>query len=137
MQARIVNFDPSQELAILKVDGEGFSSVRLAASPPVLGSAVIGIGYLLGMPQESAFVGTVASLDERYIYFDAPTGAGAAGGPLLGNSGEVVGLLVGRKMVGSGKDVGIAFAIRSDVALKYLADHGMHFVNITEQLPTR
>jgi hypothetical protein len=49
-------------------------------------------------------VGQVARFDGKYIYFDKPL---AAGGPLLGNNGDVIGL-----MYGTENSIGVAIPIR-------------------------
>ena len=117
-KAQVVNLDLPSYLAILKVEGVGFVPVRLAAEPVQLGSPVIGIGYAGGESSESAFVGLVTSIDDYYIYFNALTVGGAAGGPLLGDTGEVVGVIYG------GNDK-VSLATRGDIALTFLKKQGI------------
>lgn len=129
LAAHIVNVDPSLDLAILKLDGPpidpGLTPTRLASSPVTPGSTVISIGYarLFLLSQEASLVGTVTAIDEHYLYYTAPTNSGMAGGPVLGTTGEVVGIV--------SKYENVSMATRSDLALKYLSDHGIHFANIT------
>jgi hypothetical protein len=73
----------------------------------------------MGGPNESGFVGKVSGIDNKYIYYRPQTVFGVAGGPLLGNSGNVVGLLIGPHNQ-AGK------AIRGDLALRYLKTQGIH-----------
>lgn len=112
--ARIVYTDPNYDIAVLKVEGNDFSTLPLGNSESLLpGSPVIAFGNALGRFIDSASSGQVISLDqdivisdqgengsasggELYdlIFTDAKVFPGDSGGPLLNKSGEVVGINV-------------------------------------------
>jgi hypothetical protein len=103
-------------LAVIKVDGPGFVPVHLSPDVVTQGSNVIGIVYMPGpgIQGEASVVGSVAAIDARHIFFQGIIQPGGTGGPLLSNTGDMVGL-----MDGQGGD-NLVTAIRSDVALAYL-----------------
>jgi len=103
----VVAIDPVSTMALLKVDGVGLHPAHITTAPIEVGSDAIGIGYALGNSTETAFVGHVARFDGKYIYFDNPLAAGVTGGPLLGNNGDVIGL-----MYGTENSIGVAIPIR-------------------------
>jgi hypothetical protein len=84
IQARVVSSDISLDLAILKVENRGLIPVRLAENPVAIGSDIIAIGYASGQGNEIAFVGSVAAVDDHYIYFNSFTASGVSGGPYWG-----------------------------------------------------
>ncbi len=112
-----IKTDPQTDLALLRLQvASGLVPLRLGSKTPILGAEVIGIGYAYQMPNEAAFVGTVAAVDSVSIYFNATIQPGTSGGPLLDNTGEVIGIMH------QAKD-SLAVAVRSDVALRFLRDN--------------
>lgn len=109
------------DLAIFKVEGAGLVRAHLAPGEVKIGSDVIGIGYANGAPDEMAFVGSVAAVDPNKLYFTSNILPGTSGGPVLDNTGAVVGLISGRTELGpGGHNANLAIAVRSDRAIEYL-----------------
>jgi S1-C subfamily serine protease len=103
--ARVVYFDPIDDLAVLAVDGLGTPAMGVAGTLPPTSPAVVD-GYPLGGPftSEGAAVMSVETFDVADIYGDsesprnvytlaANVQQGNSGGPLLTTTGSVVGLV--------------------------------------------
>ena len=100
--------DPLQDLAILKIEGKDFSSLKLGDSSQVkIGQGVIAIGNALGEFRNTVSVGIVSGLQrtvvasgavtgpetlQELIQTDAAINPGNSGGPLLNLRGEVIGI---------------------------------------------
>lgn len=107
-EARVVARDPVLDLAIIQVNGSGFSAARLGDSDTVkLGQTAIAIGNALGEFRNTVSVGVISGLArnitasggggfvervEGVIQTDAAINPGNSGGPLLNLSGEVIGI---------------------------------------------
>jgi S1-C subfamily serine protease len=116
-RGQVINVNEMDDLAIVKIQGDGFVPVHLAPHPVDIASAVIAIGYSFDRLDETALVGTVASTDSEHIYFTPQLSPGMAGGPLLDSTGAVVGMIYAHQ-------TDVSVAIRGDVALRYLmANH--------------
>lgn len=92
--ARIVSFDETFDIAILRTDG--FQQVK-ALRPNFLyqvGDEVITSGHPDGIKTAITF-GRVTLFDEEdyLIYSDALAGPGSSGGPMLNANGEVIGIV--------------------------------------------
>jgi ankyrin repeat protein len=126
LNAKLINSDESRDLAILGVDGDGFSFLNLAANRVQIGSKLIGIEYLEHSDQ-SVFSGNVSSIVGDVVFSDVSASPGASGSPLLDSKGEVVALI-------NGRDSGLKMtrAIPSDVILSYLERNGLRFVRESE-----
>ena len=123
-KARLVGRDPATDLAVIKVDGGGFSYVNFEdGAKPRVGDWVVAVGnpYDLG---GTATAGIVSALGREnvsgsgfvdYMQIDAPINRGNSGGPTFDVSGRVVGV---NSAIYSptGGSVGIGFAIPGDVA---------------------
>ncbi|MBC7724973.1 MAG: MarP family serine protease [Burkholderiaceae bacterium] len=118
---RVVYFDPVNDLAVIAVDGLTAQALPLAGNLDV-GSAAIVDGYPFGGPFRSgaAQVISVGPLQVNDIYGDATAERnvytlaadvqqGQSGGPLLSESGEVVGVIFAKSADTSG--VGYALAM--------------------------
>lgn len=121
-EARIVNFDENQDLAVLKITDESRipGVVELGDSDTLkVGETVIAIGNPLG----KEFIGTVTSgivsavnrdivINNRVLSFiqtDAAINPGNSGGPLLDTSGKVIGINTAK--IGATGVEGIGFSI--------------------------
>jgi S1-C subfamily serine protease len=121
---QVVARDPFIDIAFLQVQdagGENFTPLDLSAEQPELGQKAIAIGNALGEFQNTVSVGVVSGLSrsifargrmgverlEQVIQTDAALNTGNSGGPLIGLSGDVVGVNVA---VAQGTE-NIAFAI--------------------------
>ena len=123
LPARVVGSDPSNDLAVLKVDlGPGEAPVAAVGDSTALyvGQFVVAIGNPFGL-ERTLTVGVVSSLgrvidspNERFIgeviQTDAPINPGNSGGPLLNLQGEVVGVN-SAILSPSGASAGIGFAV--------------------------
>jgi serine protease Do len=120
LSAKIVGTDPQSDLAVLKVEGTGFSFVRFAGEPPRGGDWVVALGNPVGLG-ETATAGIVSAHGrdigegpyDNFLQIDAPVNRGNSGGPTFDVNGEVVGVNTAIYSP-SGGSVGIGFAIPAD-----------------------
>jgi len=117
---RVVYRDAEHDLAVVKIDGSGYSSLALSSASLDLGQTVAAIGNALGEYNNSVSVGIVSGLDrtidatdgrtvERLsglIQTDAAINRGNSGGPLIDLLGNAVGVNVAVDR--SGNDIGFA-----------------------------
>lgn len=125
--------DPLNDLAILKIDANGLSSLSLGDSENLkLGQTAIAIGTPLGEFQNTITTGIVSGLGrgitagsayegfverlDSVIQTDASISPGNSGGPLLNSNGDVVGV----NTAVSSQGENIAFAIPSNVVKELL-----------------
>lgn len=117
--------DPSNDLAILKVDIDSLVPVALGDSDKVkVGQTVIAIGTALGEFRSTVTKGVISGLGrgitagslvqgseklENVIQTDAAINPGNSGGPLLNSSGEVIGVNVAVSQ--SAQNIGFALPI--------------------------
>lgn len=125
--ARVLARDPVQDIAILKVDGEGFPALELGDSDGVrVGQTAVAIGNSLGEFSNTVSRGIVSGLkrsliagsgfgsSERLsgiIQTDAAINPGNSGGPLLDLSGKVIGVNVA--MAQGAQNIGFAIPVNS------------------------
>ena len=128
-----ISRDPSNDIAILKINATGLKPVNLGTSGDLkVGQFVIAIGTALGefrhtvttgvisglgrgITAGSSFEGFVERLDD-VIQTDAAINPGNSGGPLIDSSGQVIGINVA---VAQGAQ-NIGFAIPVDLVKKQL-----------------
>ena len=107
-QVKVLARDSNKDLAVLKIDGDGFPTVRLGDSAGVkIGQTAIAIGNALGEFRNTVSVGVVSGLErsivagsgrgetealQELIQTDAAINPGNSGGPLLNIRGEVIGI---------------------------------------------
>lgn len=106
-----INRDPSNDLAIIKIDATGLVPLALGDSVNLkVGQFVIAIGTALGQFRETVTTGVVSGLGrgisagdpfagaveelDNVIQTDAAINPGNSGGPLLNSSGQVIGINV-------------------------------------------
>ncbi|MBI4272518.1 trypsin-like peptidase domain-containing protein [Candidatus Uhrbacteria bacterium] len=125
-EAKIFYVDPSDDIAIIKIDGNSYTPVPIGNSDAVqLGQSVLAIGNALGEFENSVSTGIISGLKrtikattsagqiaelKNVIQTDAAINPGNSGGPLLDFSGKAIGVSVAM-VVGSQN---IAFAIPSN-----------------------
>jgi len=134
--AKVLARDPTQDLAILKIEKEkivneggaislkSFPTVKLGDSDKLqIGQTVIAIGNVLGEFRNSISVGVISGLGrtitasgdglietlEDVIQTDAAINRGNSGGPLLNLKGEVIG--INTAMVLEAQSIGFAIPI--------------------------
>ena len=128
--AEIVGTDPGTDLALLKVKVKDLPFAELGDSSLVkVGEWVLAIGNPLGM-EHTVTAGIVSykgrSIDTQsyqdFIQTDAAINRGNSGGPLINMRGEVVGINsnIVTAGFGSGGNIGIGFAIPSNIANKVI-----------------
>ena len=127
VSAVLVGTDASNDVAVLKMEGDGYQSVVLGSSDDlIVGDQVVAIGNPLGELTSTLTVGFV-SAKERDVSTDSSTinmmqtdcaiNSGNSGGPLFNMRGEVVGITTAKYSgtSNSGASIeGIGFAIPLD-----------------------
>jgi serine protease Do len=140
LEARVVGRDPSTEVAVVKIDGNGFPVARLGDSNMIaIGDWALAMGSPLGL-QFTVTAGIVSGIGrdigilraqpqangvrtaplEHFIQTDAALSPGNSGGPLLNSKGEVIGINTAVAGSGGGPS-GYGFAIPSNLA-RHVAD---------------
>lgn len=110
-EVEVLARDPTEDLAILKVEGLDLPPLLLGDSDDLaIGQTVLAIGNALGELENSVSVGVVSGLSRtltarglggseilrEVIQTDAAINPGNSGGPLINLSGEVIGINVAR-----------------------------------------
>jgi len=123
-QAKVLARDTVRDLAILKVEGGPFPTLKLGDSDKLeIGQTVIAIGNALGEFRNTVSVGVISGLGrtitasgggiietiEDVIQTDAAINRGNSGGPLLNLKGEVIG--VNFAMAAGAENIGFAIPI--------------------------
>ncbi len=129
-EVNLLAADRSNDLALLRMDGEGFAAATFADPGSVrLGDQVVAIGFALGLDGDpSVTLGIVSALDrtigtdgaflDGLIQTDAAISSGNSGGPLVNAAGDVVGIntAVARDTLVSAA-TNVSFAISAKEAL--------------------
>jgi serine protease Do len=128
-KAKIIGTDPRTDLALLKVDEakKPFPFVKLAGAAPRIGDWVVAIGNPFGLGGTvTAGIVSARGRDigsgpyDDFLQIDAAVNRGNSGGPTFNTQGEVVGVNTAI-FSPSGGNVGIAFAVPSEVANRVVA----------------
>ena len=125
--AKILARDPIQDIAVLKVEGSGFTFIPLGDSDKNrVGQTVVAIGNALGEFQNTVSVGVISGLHRtivasgsssgperigQVIQTDAAINPGNSGGPLLDLSGRAIGINVA--MAQGAENIGFSIPINS------------------------
>ncbi len=157
-KATVVARHPSLDVAIVKISGSHFPTLRLGNSDKIkLGQTAIAIGNALGEFRNTVSVGVVSGLSrqvtasdgngtgaetiDNVIQIDAAINPGNSGGPLLDIGGNVIGM--NTAMVSGAQSIGFAIpvnAIRKSIEsviqggtikAAYL---GVRYVTLTEDI---
>ncbi|MBQ5608202.1 MAG: trypsin-like peptidase domain-containing protein, partial [Oscillospiraceae bacterium] len=126
-QATVVGYDKTNDVAVLKIEGDNFPCVAFGSSDAlVVGERVAAIGNPLGELSSTLTVGYVSAKDrtvntegsyQNMIQTDAAINSGNSGGPLFNMRGEVIGITTAKYSgtSASGATIeGIGFAIPID-----------------------
>ncbi len=118
--ARVVGTDRDTDLAVLKIDGEGFAAIPVAAAESLsVGDVVLAIGNPLGLGQ-TVTLGIVSATGrnqtslsryEDFIQTDAAINQGSSGGALVNSAGELVG--INSALSEGGQGIGFAIPVRA------------------------
>ena len=100
LTAKIVHIDPDRDIALLKVEGDDFPCLTLAATSNVRpGETVLAVGNPGGGMPFTVTKGIVSAVGKfsaagpgLWIQTDASLNPGNSGGPLLNSTGEVIGI---------------------------------------------
>lgn len=125
LKATLVGRDEDTDLAVIKVQGSGFTYVTFEESAkPRVGDWVIAVGNPFGLGG-TATVGIVSAYGRNlnddsstyvdYVQIDAPINRGNSGGPTFDVYGRVIGVN-SAIFSPTGGSVGIGFAIPADTA---------------------
>jgi len=134
VEAKIVGYDPNEDVALLKIDPSGLTLRPLAlgsSSSVEVGSPVAAIGSPFG-EEGSLSVGVISALDRTLesltkfsiggaIQTDAAINHGNSGGPLVDADGRVLGIN-SQINSSSGDNSGVGFAIPIDSVKRSLAE---------------
>jgi serine protease Do len=164
LEAEVVGRDPSTEVAVVKIAGNGYPTARLGDSDRIgIGDWALAMGSPLGL-QFSVTAGIISGIGrdigilrsqpeanagtaplEHFIQTDAALSPGNSGGPLLNAAGDVIGINTAVAATGGGAPSGYGFAIPSNLARR-IADQlvergevqrsylGVLLVNVTPQV---
>jgi len=134
LQARLIGTDPDTDLAVISIEPEGLSALKLADSDTLeVGDFVVAVGNPFGLGQ-TVTSGIVSALGrtgvrgleyQNFIQTDASINPGNSGGALINLRGELVGIN-SAIFTPSGGNVGIGFAIPSRMA-QYVMDQLIRF----------
>lgn len=125
-EVKQISRDPSNDIAILKINASGLKTIELGSSDNLkVGQFVIAIGTALGEFRHTVTTGvisglgrgiTAGSIYEGYveqlddvIQTDAAINPGNSGGPLLNSAGQVIGVNVA--VAGGAENIGFAIPI--------------------------
>jgi Do/DeqQ family serine protease len=130
LPARVLGVDPDSDLAVLHVDGKGFTAAPIGTSSDLMiGESVVAVGNPFGL-SGTVTTGVVSALGRSvpsetqgrtytdFIQTDASINPGNSGGPLLNIEGKVIGINVAIYAQAQG----IGFAIPVDRAKKAIQD---------------
>jgi serine protease Do len=122
-KAKVLGFDKTSDIAVLKIEAKGLPTVRLGNSDKLgVGDYVLAIGAPFGL-EETATAGIVSATGRSlpgdgavpFIQTDAAVNPGNSGGPLFDASGAVVGIN-SQIYTNSGGYQGVSFAIPINLA---------------------
>jgi serine protease Do len=124
--ARVIGASECSDIAVIRLDGSGFTPLTWATDEPKPGLDVFAAGYPLGDPEYTLTRGIVSkakadgesswSSVDSVVEHDAQINPGNSGGPLVTKDGQVLGLNY------AGNSVNQSFAIGYGEARKVLAD---------------
>jgi serine protease Do len=136
LDAKVIGSDPKTDIAVLKVQGTGFSAITIGDSSKVqVGDYALAIGDPFGVGQ-TVTMGIVSAMNrgnlgiedyEDFIQTDAPINPGNSGGALVNDRGELIGINTAILSHGSGGNEGIGFAVPVNLArevMDQIMDHG-------------
>lgn len=113
--ARVLGVSECSDLAVIDIDGDGFSTLRWAEEPPTTGLDIYVAGYPLGTEEFTLLDGIVSKEDAdgetswasvtKVIEHSADTLPGTSGGPVVTADGAVIGINY------AGDEAGQSFAI--------------------------
>jgi serine protease Do len=132
--AKVIGLDAKSDIAVIKIDAHDLPTVPLADTRKVqVGDLVLAVGHPFGVGQTVTH-GIVSATDrggmgiegyESFIQTDAPINPGNSGGALVDITGQLIGINTAI-LSSSGGNLGIGFAVPSDLARRVMADLVMY-----------
>ena len=133
-KAKVIGVDLKSDIAVVRIAARDLPTVPLAESRDVrVGDLVLAIGHPFGVGQTVTH-GIVSATDrggmgiedyESFIQTDAPINPGNSGGALVDATGRLIGINTAI-LSNSGGNLGIGFAVPSDLAHKVMTDLVKH-----------
>ena len=133
VRAKVLGVDPATDLAVLKIDAQDLPAITVGNSRRTKpGDFVLAIGSPFGLEHTvtSGIVSATGRTDlrilnrgsgyENFIQTDAAINPGNSGGALVDNQGRLVGINTAI-FSGAGGNVGIGFAIPSEMVLEVVS----------------
>jgi len=130
LKAKVIGLDLKSDIAVLKIDANHLPTIPLAETRNVqVGDCVLAFGYPFGVGPTVTH-GIVSATDrdgvstdhyDSFIQTDAPINPGNSGGPLVDVSGHLIGINTA-SLSSSGGNLGIGFAVPSDLARRVMTD---------------
>ena len=129
---RIVGSDEDQDLAVIKIDKDGFTPVLFGNSDDMkVGDSIYAVGNPYGILEFTMTMGHISALDRQIateetekslnmFQIDAAVYSGNSGGPVYNSRGRVVGVVTA-KYASSGME-GIGFAIPINQVLPVVSE---------------
>lgn len=122
IKARVTARDTVADIALIEADVDGLPGLTFAETPVQIGETVHAVGTPFGLGQ-TVTRGIVSALDRAIdattpfgmIQHDAALNPGSSGGPVIDQTGKVIGVNVAMPD-GFRRDVGIAYAIPASIA---------------------
>jgi serine protease Do len=140
-KAELIGADPSNDIALVKIEGEGFDYIPFGNSDNIrVGEWVLAVGnpYNLTSTVTAGIVSAKGrdlegnSNIESFIQTDAAVNPGNSGGALVNTRGELIGINTAITSK-TGAFVGYSFAVPSNIAKKVVEDL-MEFGNVQKAL---
>ena len=126
--ATLIGADPQTDVALIKIDAKDLPHVVIGDSSALqIGDVALAVGNPLGLEQ-TATIGIISAVGrsdvniieqgyENFIQTDAAINRGNSGGALVDASGRLIGIPTAIQSNFSGGNIGIGFAIPSNMAL--------------------
>ncbi len=134
VSAHVVNSDPRNDLALVKIDTANTTALPIRAQAIRAGDAIVALGFPyrgILATEVNVSTGTVSALaglrnDTSQLQIQAPVQPGNSGGPLVDMSGAVAGVVVAKldalAMAKTTGDVpqNVNFAVKGEIATLFL-----------------
>lgn len=126
--AKVIGADPQTDVALIKIDAKNLKPIVIGDSSSLrIGDVALAVGNPLGLEQ-TATIGIISALGrndlnitqggfENFIQTDASINRGNSGGALVDAGGRLIGVNTAIQSGLSGGNIGIGFAIPSNMAL--------------------